>query len=328
MLLQDLKRKEYAWLSLITLLGAALRFHNITLKSLWFDEAVVYWISQGTIGQVVKQNAGRNSSPFLHVLLLNIATKFSDSELLLRGISAVAGILTIPLIYWLARQFLSRDSALAVALIAAISKAQVQYSQQLREYSIAFLLAIAILITFHLYQKKSTKIHWLSLVAVWTLSVTVQYGLSVLIVALNLIFLLNWVLAKEEIKQILYWAAGQLFVLGAMFVVYYFALRHQLQIGFGASAVNSYLQSAYWDGTLAGFARLLFINTFDILEFSFPFGFGRPWVSFLFIGFIFAGIYAAVRQKKSQLLMILVTPLMLTFTLAIARLYPYHGERQ
>src|SRR5579862_6147360 len=95
-----------AAMGFIILLGACLRLYHLGFKSLWLDEAVLYWISRGDWASIIAQNASQNSAPLTFALLLHaVSCWWGESESALRLISCVAGIASIPALYFLGRQF-------------------------------------------------------------------------------------------------------------------------------------------------------------------------------------------------------------------------------
>ena len=97
---------QFFVLSIITLLGLLLRIYHLAYKPLWLDEAVIYWISNRPIADVVAENATRNSAPPLYPLLIKLITLIGNSEGVLRSVSLLAGVLSIPAIYFLSRKVL------------------------------------------------------------------------------------------------------------------------------------------------------------------------------------------------------------------------------
>lgn len=184
----------------ISLFGALLRLYHLGFKPLWLDEAVLYWISNsGNTQDIISQNALRNSAPPLYAILLNLTQKIGDSETILRLLPWFGGVVAIPAIYFLASQFLERTPAYFVTFVVAIATTQVQYSQQLREYSLTFLIATIILALFfrQLHSPSWSNLALMTLAMV--MGVFLQYGLALLIIALNLIF------ARVFIERLLEW---------------------------------------------------------------------------------------------------------------------------
>lgn len=310
-------------IGVLTLLGALLRFYHLGYKTLWFDEAVIYWISKGkTISEIVLQNSVQNSAPALFPILTSFALNFGETETVLRFIPWFAGVLSIPLIYCLARQFFGKAPALVSAAMVALAPTQVRYSQELREYSLVFLLATLILLFYTLYLRNKKTKHLVLLVCAMVIGVFTQYGLGVLVVALNICFLIYLLMKKDQVlKNILKWVIAQLFVLAAVLVVYFTSLSHHLTSGWGADTGANYLTAAYWSGDWSTLFRFLLSNVIGLFEFAFP----RPVFSLLLI----VGLVVVLLSRKHlNALLIFIVPVLLTVALAMVNLYPFGGIRQ
>jgi len=303
----------------ITLIGAILRLYHLGYKSLWVDEATLYWVSRGSFAEIISQNALNNSGPPLFAFLLNFISKIGDSELILRFIPFAAGTAAIPAIYFLSKQFLSRYAAYFCIFIVAIAKNQVVYSQYMREYSLAFLLATLLLIFFNrfLYMPNRKNCVWLTLICI--ISVFSQYGLALLILGLNLVFFVNLFFKTDQKNLLIKWIIIQLFVLCAVVVVYNLSLKYQMRAGgFGAY----YLGHAYWDGSPRSFFKFAMVNTHSLFTFAY---FARGIFFFIcYVGFL----VALSKPHGRAALMMLAFPVLITFAAACARLYPYYGARQ
>lgn len=210
-------------LPLITAFGAMLRIHHLGFKSLWADEATLFHIANGDIRHVLIENAAGNSAPPLFALLLSGVMHLSTSEAGLRAIACAAGVVAIPVIYALSRQFMTQLPAYFAALLVAITREQIHYSQQVREYSLAFLLATTLLLAFCLFIRKASWRTTLLLTAVGTLALFTQYGLAVLIISLNLIFLIfAWRSAPQQHHRALFiWGVIQAFFCVVTISVYF-----------------------------------------------------------------------------------------------------------
>ncbi len=141
--------KKHFWILGITLLGLILRLICINkADGLWNDEYVSYMIaatpfSDGFIDAVKSQC----HMPFYYLYLKFFMTLFGQSDLLLRLTSVIAGVIAIPIMYLVGKE---RDDYTAdlCAGITAISSFLIYYSQEVRLYSILFLLsALSLLYT-------------------------------------------------------------------------------------------------------------------------------------------------------------------------------------
>ncbi len=105
-------------LAVLTISGGAIRAYNIVAKSLWFDEAVVFWISrEEDLSSMIAANAQMNSAPPFYVILVHLVSEIGTNEAILRSISWLAGTAAIPLIYMLGVRYVSKRAALASATI-------------------------------------------------------------------------------------------------------------------------------------------------------------------------------------------------------------------
>ena len=162
--------------------------------------------------------------------------------------------------------------------------------------------------------------NWDLLTVLWISAILLHYGLSVLILSLNLVFIIELILRTERRILLIKWAITQILGMGAVVVVYQLSLKH-LDMSGGRGGAG-YLAYAYWDGSFISLAKLAINNTHELFYFAYP--------EFLFlfivcVGFLF--ILDKVRHTRTVLLMFTV-PMVCTFTLACAKFYPYCGERQ
>jgi len=132
----------YLILSILLLLVAAtLRFHDLSKRSLWLDEAAVALNSQGSLRQMVDLTRHRNSSPIAFPLLLHAVQKIGTSARSVRLPSAVFSLLAVLVMLMLPRVGTNRQAAFIAATVLTLSASQIRYAQEVREYSLSVLLA-------------------------------------------------------------------------------------------------------------------------------------------------------------------------------------------
>jgi hypothetical protein len=313
----------------LTIIGFFLRLYHLGYKPLWFDEAVLFWLSQGSFQEVIAQNTDKNSAPFFFALIINLISRLNDSESVLRGIPWLAGVAAIPMMYLLSSQVLPRHSAYFVTFLVTISSTLIWYSQQLREYSITFLLAALMLVAFYNFLREPNQKNVIVLALVWILSILTQYGLALLILTLNLIFAIAWLFSKErKVDLIAKWGIVQVLGMGAVVVVYQLSLKNQMRIGWGATSTSNYLQSAYWDGAFSSLPKFAVKNTLDIFSFAYPTSEILSYsVAILFLLICSIGVVTALLARKWIVLAMFLLPMGSTLFAAVAQIYPYHGQR-
>jgi len=145
MILSSLRR---IWQPLaLTLLGFAVRLHNLTYHSLWFDEAMsVHW-ARSSVPRILEVgfNLVEDRLPPLYYLSLHYwRLAAGDGEVAVRLPSVLLGTLLIPLVYRLTVDLLGGSNGRKVAALAAALTALnpflVWYSQEARMYAQAVLL--------------------------------------------------------------------------------------------------------------------------------------------------------------------------------------------
>ena len=126
--------------------GSFLRFFWLTHQSLWWDEGFSLQNSGGDNWlenlQIVRNihNADK-FQPLYPWILFHARQVFGSSEYVLRGTSALFGILTLPIIYLSACRFYHKRHALWAILLAATSAFLIYYSQEVRNYSLLIFLS-------------------------------------------------------------------------------------------------------------------------------------------------------------------------------------------
>ena len=156
------KKPVYIVLSAIVLLGLVLRFFNLGKESLWLDEAVSYFISNSTsIGNVWAAASIDRNAP-LHFIILWAVRLLGSNEFWLRFPSACAGIVTIVVIFLLAREIANEKAGLISALLLAVSPFHIYYSQEARMYAFAVLF---VAISYYAFFKACKSHQWYD----WTL---------------------------------------------------------------------------------------------------------------------------------------------------------------
>ncbi|BAY27345.1 hypothetical protein NIES2100_71680 [Calothrix sp. NIES-2100] len=127
---------SYFPLIAITILGALLRFHQLGKEPLWFDEAATLRFAQMSLSQLWSEDAVRETNPPLYYTLQHFWLVFGQSEAALRSLSAIIGIINIPLLYLLGRILGGHWLGLVASALLATSAINIQYSQEARTYAL------------------------------------------------------------------------------------------------------------------------------------------------------------------------------------------------
>ena len=135
-----ISRPEILWPSLavvaVAAVGAWLRFRNLAVESLWFDEAVSWYQSKDSVADLISRTADDNYPPLHNLLLYSSMKLFGDGEWPLRLPSAILGTANILLVYWLGSLTIGRAAGLLAAAFLAFSVYHIYYSQEARMYAL------------------------------------------------------------------------------------------------------------------------------------------------------------------------------------------------
>lgn len=127
----------YGVLVPVLLMAALLRFHDLDLQSLWFDELMTWARSnQATPGGVIQSVIGDVWAPGYSLWMWAWIRGVGSSEFLMRFPAALAGVMTVSAMYALGQR-LTGDQRVGVfaSTLTAILHITVYYSQEARPYA-------------------------------------------------------------------------------------------------------------------------------------------------------------------------------------------------
>jgi mannosyltransferase len=133
----------------LTVLGAALRLYRLGHQGFWFDEgntALLVHLSPGKMVGLISQS--ESTPPLYYCVAWLWARVFGYSEVGLRSLSAVCGVLLVPVVYATGARLISRRAGVIAAALAACSPLLIWYSQEARSYQMLALLSSVSLLGF------------------------------------------------------------------------------------------------------------------------------------------------------------------------------------
>lgn len=127
----------------ILFLAAALRVQHLGTESLWFDEAATARVVTAPLDDFFLRFRTTENTPPLHYVILWIWVRiFGSSEASLRMPSVIAGVASVYLLYDLMRLLGAKWNAVIAALLLAVSRYQIYYSQEARAYELMVCLSL------------------------------------------------------------------------------------------------------------------------------------------------------------------------------------------
>lgn len=194
----------------ITFLGMCLRVYGLTRDGYWIDEASAVLVASHNYADIIKGLEVRLHPPLFY-LVLHGWMDIAIAPFFVRLLSVLCGVLTIPLVYRLARELLGQQPAIAAALLLAISPAHIWYSQEARMYALLVLLC---LLSFYLawrWMADRWILYWFGYIVTSAAALYTQY-LSVFALIAGTLGFAILLVAEGRYRDLRFWALGQLCV--------------------------------------------------------------------------------------------------------------------
>ena len=144
-----------------TALAAVLGSIAIGRRSFWLDESVSVTLARLRFGALLHELRIREGNMSLYHLLLWPWLRLGDSELVVRSLSLLAVVATVPLAYLLARRLVGERTALIGGLLLALNPMAIHYAQEARGYALCLLLVTASVYLFVRALDESRWIFWI-----------------------------------------------------------------------------------------------------------------------------------------------------------------------
>lgn len=186
---------------LLFVVALALRLHQLSRSSLWVDEAWQVWYSSLPVRTILKLLPRNDTSPPFYYLFLHYwMSGIGRSELAVRLPSALAGALSVPILYATARTLVSRWTALVAAVLLLANPFAVYYSQEARSYAVMAVLAIAA-VGCLLRTIETRSWRWASAVAVLDLLLLYTQSTTILLIAAQAAYVI-FILRRERSEAV------------------------------------------------------------------------------------------------------------------------------
>jgi len=188
--------------------GSFLRFFHLDYNSLWHNEAFTLFTAGHTlsgIGDIVTNNLAElegitptgEFSPPLFYCIEHFMLVFGQSEFILRFIPALLGTLTIPVFYYIGKEFADEDVGIVMAALISFSPFHVYYSQEARAYTtMLFLLSVAFF--FFLVSLRTNRMYsWMAFGLFCGLTLWTHYY-AFIPIALLFVYALFWGISRTR----------------------------------------------------------------------------------------------------------------------------------
>lgn len=137
-----MKRSHLFALVPILLAGYLLRVYRLGAQNIWWDEGLAIWAVRKSFVGTTLWTAGDVHPPLYFWLLWPWTRLAGYSEFAARYITLVYGMLTVALAYPLGKRLAGRPVGLLAALLLALARFEVWWSQEMRMYMLAGLMGM------------------------------------------------------------------------------------------------------------------------------------------------------------------------------------------
>lgn len=305
-------------LVLILVLGFAVRLRQYFVgASLWVDEAALALnIMHRTPAELMQPLDYSQGAPVGFLWLVKGAiTLGNDSELWLRLVPLLAGLLALIAFPLVARAYLSRRAALLALLLLALSGRLIYYSSELKQYSLDVLVAIGGLALFLFLRRKPLTVGRMLLVMIaGSIMLWLSHPAVFILAPAGLIAL--WVAWRAADRR-------QMVFLLLIGVVWLLSLAALMRLTLSDLSGNEYLLSFWRGGFLPWQVAPLEWLQWHWAKFGeltgYPLGLVYGGIAALLS---FAGILSFYRRDRVQWLS-LVGPILLVWLAAALQRYPF-----
>lgn len=197
-----------ALIYLITLFGI-----NLFIKLLyagkmfyWLDETSSIFRALHTIPWMIQESVRDPNPPLYFILLKGWVSLFGISEFSTRAFSAIFSALTVFILYYLARRFFNRETALYVSLIFTVSQIHLYFSHETRGYTLIAFLAT---LSFYFYLQTISAPSILNLIKYTTTIILLLYIHPVPVILIIIQFICLLLFFRNHLKGSIYIIAGQ-----------------------------------------------------------------------------------------------------------------------
>ncbi len=261
--------------------------------------------------------------PFFLLSSKLVADFFGAAEYTLRFIPYLAGCLSLIVFYLLTRKVLNSRAALIAIILMATSKSAIYYAVELKHYSIdllmtAILVYLAVMVFDSNFRLKELLLLTLAgIVGIWS-------SITAILVLAGIGLTLLYLLIKDSDRQERKIEISVMLVIGLIWSLN-FAVNYFLYL----SQIVSEHHFLFFTKGLAPFpptslSDLLWYPQVIMKLIGNPIGFKnlRPLILITPI----LAIYRFLKDNKSSYLLIISTPLIITFLASLLHFYPLHGR--
>ena len=221
---------DWTLAALAMVLGGWLRWSGLGRQSLWIDEMSSYGLADNGLRRMLPNIVANDAHPPLYPLIVHVAhfTFHLGTVDSVRVPSVLAGILTIGVVYALARVLVGRLAAVIAAALTVLSPLLVWYSREGRMYAVTWLF-VTLSILALVQAVRTRRWPWLVLYPILIAS-SLYADISAIMVLVPQAIVIAWFFFKSRYDDRALWLRiGAAYVTGwVLFVPWLVMLPRQL----------------------------------------------------------------------------------------------------
>lgn len=173
-------------MALMSLLFVALTIPTLGVSSIWFDEAFGAYLIRYSYVDIVYYTGMDVHPPLYYWALKTWSLVFGTSDVALRSMSVLFGVVTIILGYLLVRRLFGRRSAIYAVAVLVVSPMFIRYGQEMRMYTMVTAIALSATYALVVAMERSTKKAWATYGGLLAVGMLTHYLIA-------LVWLSHWV---------------------------------------------------------------------------------------------------------------------------------------
>lgn len=314
LILAILKKKTFWLMLFLIILGTVLRLIFINKPDgLWNDEYLSWMIASIPIGKkFIQEVMAQCHMPFYYLYLKFFIHFLGNSDLMLRLTSVLPGVLAIPTMYSVGKEFKDERLGILCASFVTLSSFLIYFSQEVRFYGLLFLFSsLSLLFTLKLFHKQNLSNFIFYLISNFMIIIT--HTIGVIFVLFNFAFTSYWLLKNNnKCKKIIInsWIVIGIIALICLPLLYNISTSHPLSQWWSHFTVSklAFLFTDYFSPILTNLVSAPdnFFYHFSILFIIF---------AILPSAIAIAGIIKAVRSQNNEILVLLYVSFAFIFVL-------------
>jgi hypothetical protein len=303
-------------------LGAGLRLRQyLAQHCYWHDEAMVVLnvFEKDSAGLMGVLDSNQAAPPAFLLAQRAMFVQLGRSELVMRFIPFVAGMIALALFAWLAwRLWGGKYPLLAIGaiLMFACADSAIWHAVEAKQYSIDLLVAVMLLLVVLVPSKDQSPLRRL-LLASLIAAPAVWFSYSTIFMFGGISLALLPAIARGRGKAIGAWALCNGIVAASFLIVYALVIREQ-QVS---------LLYEYWGDEFVDFSRPMFIPVWFFREAASICNYPMDLAGPILFPIVILGAVVMYRRGQTERLLALILPAALVLLAAALHRYPFGGSR-